>query len=297
MRKNLRGLLRLTHFNQYAWFVVITTILGITSAKGHFTWHFAAVLAANFLAVGFAFMVNDIENAPDDALAPTKVNQNPIASGLLTPQIARFGAFTTALLTIFLFALLGWLSLLFGLLSLVLGYLYSARAIQLKAIAFWNLITQCLMLAGLQFLTGYFSFQNHLIRQWYWPFIFVLTISIYAELRYGTFKIRSYPDRAINPTDAKTSHALVLIVLLLGLFSGYISFISLNLIPLWVILILLVLTALFLLPLIVRSRNRENRSAVQTSLLRPLERAAAIALLLQYLLPWLNQVVNMGIFK
>ena len=297
MKKSLKGLLRLTHFNEYAWFVVITTILGITSAKGQFGWEFMAVLAANLLTVGFAFMVNDITNAPDDALSPTSVSHNPVASGLLTPQTARLGAFTTALLAIFLFALLGWLPLVFGLSGLILGYLYSARTIQLRSIAFLNLISQSLMLAGLQYLTGYFSFQILLSRQWYWPFIFVLSISTYAELRYGTFKMKAHTDRAANTPEAKTSHALILVVLLLGLFSGYISFITLNLIPLWVILILLVLTALFLIPMIVRSRNREPRPAVQASLLRPLERAAAIALLCQYLLPWLNQVVNMGIFK
>jgi hypothetical protein len=37
--------------------------------------------------------------------------------------------------------------------------------------------------------------------------------------------------------------------------------------------------------------------AIQTSLHKPLERAAAIALFLQYLLPWLSQVLNLGLFK
>ncbi len=62
-------------------------------------------------------------------------------------------------------------------------------------------------------------------------------------------------------------------------------------------MVLLVLTALFLIPLIIKSRNRETRSTIQNSLLKPVERAAAIALLLQYILPWLNQLFNLGIFK
>lgn len=297
MKNTFKGLLRLTHFNEYAWFVVITTILGITSAKGQLTWQFAAVLAANLLTVGFAFMVNDIENAPDDALSPAGVSQNPIASGWLTPKAARLGAFAAALLAGLLFVLLGWIPLIIGLLSLLLGYFYSAKAFQLKRIVFVNLIAQCLMLAGLQFLTGYFSFQTVLTRQWYWPFIFVLTISIYAELRYGTFKIKTNSDRAANSPESRTSHALMLAVLLIGLFSGFVSFITLNLIPFWAIMILLVLTALFLIPLIIKSRNRETRSTIQNSLLKPVERAAAIALLLQYILPWLNQLVDLGIFK
>ncbi|MBG0786344.1 MAG: UbiA family prenyltransferase [Anaerolineaceae bacterium] len=297
MKNTIKGLLRLTHFNEYAWFVVITTILGITSAKGQLTWQFAAVLAANLLAVGFAFMVNDIENAPDEALSPAAGSQNPIASGLLTPKAARLGAFLAALIAGLLFALLGWIPLLVGLLSLILGYFYSAKAIQLKSITFVNLIAQCLMLAGLQFLSGYFSFQTLLTRQWYWPFIFVLTISIYAELRYGTFKIKTNSDRSAYSPESRTSHTLILVVLLIGLFSAFVSFVTLNLIPLWVIVNLLVLTALFLIPLIIRARNRENRSTIQNSLLRPVERAAAIGLLLQYILPWLNQFIDLGIFN
>lgn len=297
MKKSFKGLLRLTRFNDYAWFVVVSTILGITSAKGQFDWRFVVVLIANWLAVRFAFMVNLVENAPDDAFSPNNTHRNPIAAGWISPKVAQLWALATALLAFTLFALLGGYPLLFGSLILSLGYLYSAKAVRLRSIPFLNTLSQSLMLVGLQFLTGFFTYQTHLTRQWFWPFMFVMSIAIYAGLRYKAFLMRTDAGQSANDPENKIRHLLILAALLAGLFSGYMSFVMLNLIPLWVILVMLVLAALFLLPLIISSRQGDNRPTIQTSLLRHFVQAAAIALLLQYILPWLNQVVNMGIFK
>jgi len=297
LKKSFKGLLRLTRFNEYAWFVIVSTILGITSAKGQFDWRFVVVLVANWLAVRFAFTVNLIENAPDDALSPDITHHNPISAGWISPKAARIWSVVAVLLALLLFALLGWFPLLLGSLTLALGYFYSAKSVRLISKAFLNIITQSLMLAGLQFLTGYFSYQTHLTRQWFWPFLFVIAIAIYASLTYGNYLIKSSSHSTANDLDGKTSHALILVVLLAGLFSGYMSFVMLNLIPLWVILVMLVIAAILLLPLILRSRQGDTRANLQTSLLGPLIQAAAIALLLQYVLPWLNQLVKMGIFN
>jgi hypothetical protein len=43
-------------------------------------------------------------------------------------------------------------------------------------------------------------------------------------------------------------------------------------------------------------RRGDSSMAIQGALQKPLERAAAVALLLQYILPWLDQVFNLGLF-
>src|SRR5690606_41448835 len=48
-----------------------------------------AVTAANILAVAYAFMINDIEDAPDDALDPARAAKNPITSGRLGIRVDR----------------------------------------------------------------------------------------------------------------------------------------------------------------------------------------------------------------
>jgi hypothetical protein len=88
----------------------------------------------------------------------------------------------------------------------------------------------------------------------------------------------------------------MLTTLMVGIFSGIISFVVINLIPLWVILSMAVLAVLFIFPPIMKIRRGDSSMAIQGALQKPLERAAAVALLLQYILPWLDQVFNLGLF-
>jgi 4-hydroxybenzoate polyprenyltransferase len=301
LNKSFKGLHKLTRFNEYIYFVIITTLLGIASARGELDWRFLIVLTANWLAVGFAFMINDIEDAPDDALSPSKVNRNPVSAGLITPKTARIWTFLVGVLSAALFALLGTMPFILGMVSLILGYLYSAKAVRLKTMALFDVLSHCLMLAGLQFLTGYFTYQSQLNRQWFWPFAFVMAISIYGEI-YN--EIRDFEgDTAANlrhtaiVLGSKASHVLMFGILLIGIFSGFVSFVLIDLVPLWVFLVMAGLALIFILPPVIKIRHGDGSMAIQGSLQKPLERAAAIALLLQFILPWLNQVLDLGLFK
>lgn len=300
MNKTLKGIIKLTRFDEYIYFVIITTLLGVAAAKGAPDWRFLALLPANWLAVGFAFMINDIEDAPDDALSPNKINRNPVSAGLITPQTARIATFIVCVISAGLFSLLGTWPFIFGLFSLVLGYLYSIRGVRLKTIAFFDVFSHCLMLAGLQFLCGYFTYATQLNQHWFWPFTFVMSISIYGELYNEIRDLEG--DRAAQLRHTaiilgdKANHILMLTTLVVGIFSGAVSFIVIDLIPLWVFVIMTILTALFVLPPALKLRRSDSSMAVQGALQKPLERAAAIALLLQYILPWLDQVFKWGLF-
>jgi len=234
MNQTLKGIAKLTRFDEYVYFVIITTLLGVASAKGFLDWQLFILLPANWLAVGFAFMINDIEDAPDDALSPSKINRNPVSAGLITPQTARIATFIVGLVSAGLFSLLGTWPFLFGLTSLILGYLYSSRSVRLKTIAFFDVLSHCLMLAGLQFLCGYFTYTNQLNQHWLWPFIFVMSISIYGELYNEIRDLEG--DRAAQLRHTaiilgdKASHILMLTSLMMGIFSGIISFIVIDLI-------------------------------------------------------------------
>ncbi len=300
MKKPLNGIIKLTRFDEYIYFVIITTLLGVASAKGTLDWRFLILLPANWLAVGFAFMINDIEDAPDDALSPSKINRNPVSAGLITPHTARIATFLVGIISAVLFFLLGTWPFVFGLLSLVLGYLYSFRGVRLKTIAFFDVFSHCLMLAGLQFLCGYFTYATRLNQHWFWPFTFVMSISIYGELYNEIRDLEG--DRAAQLRHTaivlgdRFSHILMLTTLVIGIFSGAISFIVIDLIPLWVFIIMAILAAIFVLPPALKLRRSDSSMAVQGALQKPLERAAAIALLLQFILPWLDQIFKWGLF-
>ena len=301
MKKTRKGLLKLTRFDEYVCFVIVTTLLGVASAGGQLDWRLPLVLVANWLAVGFAFMINDIEDAPDDALSSSKINRNPVSAGMISPKTAKIWTFIVGIISAALFALLGTWPFIFGLLSLILGYLYSYRGVRLKTIAFLDVLSHCLMLAGLQYLTGYLTYSTVLARNWLWPFLFVVCISVYGEL-YN--EIRDFEgDQAAQlrhtaiVLGSRTSHILMLAILFLGILSGVVSFLLIDLIPVWVFVTMAILAVLLALPPVLKLRRGDGSIEIQNAMQKPFERAAALALLLQFIVPWLDELLHLGLFK
>ncbi len=300
MKKTLIGLAKLTRFNEYVYFVIFTTLLGVTAADGYLNWRFPIILTANWLAVGFAFMINDIEDAPDDVLAAEKANRNPVSAGLISPSAARTATVAIGLLSAGLFVTLGIRTMIFGWLSLILGFIYSYRGIRLKTIAFIDFLSHCLMLAGLQYLSGYFTFSDTLNKGWFWPLLFVSAISIYGELFNEMRDIVGDRQAHLRHTaivlGEKNTQILMILMIGLGVFSGVITFFVLHTIPGWVLLVMVGLALIFTLPPLIRLQRNEKSIKIQQSFQKPLEQAAALALVLQFITPWLDQLLNLGLF-
>jgi 4-hydroxybenzoate polyprenyltransferase len=298
LQKTLKGLVKLTRFDEYVYFVVITTLVGVASAGGGFNWRFFVLIPANWLAVGFAFMINDVEDAPDDALSKHKSNRNPVSAGLIPPKTARIATFIVGAFSAALFALLGLWPFIFGLITLILGYLYSFRGIRLKTIAFFDILSHGLMLAGLQFLCGYFTYANRLEKNWFWPFTFLMAVSIYGKLYNEIRDIQDDRQANLQHTAVvlgeRSTQILMFIMLGFGIFAGAVSLIVIEIIPIWVFLLMALLSILFIIPKAIKIRRNDSSMVIQASLQKPFERAAALALLLQYLLPWLAALLKLN---
>ncbi len=180
-RRPVKGLLQLTRYKEYALFVTVTTLLGAKLGGGTFDLRLLIVLAANILVVGFAFMYNDVEDAPDDALDAKKARRNPISAGIISPRIGRVACLIVSALVLGLYATLGGMTFLLGALCLGLAFLYSWRVARLKAVPVADLLSHGLSLAGLQFLCAYFAFDQGKPYSWLF-FLFVTLISVYGEL-------------------------------------------------------------------------------------------------------------------
>lgn len=156
------AIIRLTRWREHVPFTVPLTLVGAllalepqaTSAD----WRLIAVLAANVLAMSFAFMLNDIEDAPDDALRPDKKSHNVISSGLIGRRQGLLITWATFAVSLLLYAASGALALLLGGITLALCYLYSAHPFRFKARPLTDVISHALMLSGLLIATGYFTF-------------------------------------------------------------------------------------------------------------------------------------------
>lgn len=300
MHKTLDALIRLTRYKEYLWFVVVTTLLGVAAANGTFSLKLIIVLIANWLAVGFSFMINDVEDAADDALNPAKVNRNPVSAKILSPRAAYVASFAVMILSGVMYALLGTLPFIIGLISLTVGFLYSWQRVRLKSMPFVDLITHCMMLAGFQFLPAYFTFTSTLNDRWLWPFLAVTSISMYGELfnelRDLTGDLEAGVKHTASVLGQRATQILANILLALGVIALFITLFFVALIPVWVLIVMALLALILIVPPLLRVRRSQNMVQLQGSFQVPLTIAAAAALVIGYLAPWLNSFFHFGIF-
>jgi 4-hydroxybenzoate polyprenyltransferase len=238
-RRPAQGLLQLTRYREYVLFVIVTTLLGAKMGGGDFGLRLLIVLAANILVVGFAFMYNDVEDAPDDALDARKALRNPISAGMISPRTGKLACAVVAVLLMALYALLGLLPFLLGGLCLVLAFLYSWRVARLKAVPVADLISHSLSLAGLQFLCAYFTFDNGKPYSWLF-FLFVVLFSVYGELNNEMRDIVVDRKAGIRHTADLIGLKWTKVLMFISIAGGVALmavFIALQVIPIWVLIV------------------------------------------------------------
>lgn len=294
LKSTLTGLAKLTRINEFGYFILITTLLGVAEAGGVFDQRLVLVMLANGLAVSFAYMVNDIEDAPEDAFSTKNKQRNPISSGLISTKTARLAALVCGLVAAGVYVLLGWWTFTFGMACLLLGIVYSHKAIRLKTVALLDMISRGLLQAGLPFLCAYFAFNGTLNRTWMWPFLFMILLSIFNDLhdarRTDEAERQARQDRLAALLGERSAAIMMTAVVILLGSTGIVSFFLINLVPAWVKVTISALFLLFFVPPYIKFRRSETQESLRVLLFNTLERAAAIGLCFQYLIPWLVQI-------
>ena len=255
----LRGVIDLTRYKEYVIFVVVTTFLGAQVSGAPLDWRLLLALVANWLAVGFSFMINDVEDADDDALNPAKAQRNPVSAGRLDRRTAYIASFAVALLAGAAFYPLGLIPFWLGIACLAIGFLYSWRPVRLKRVPVVDLISHSLLLAGLQYLCATFTFAPGATGdQWIAPFVFVMSISMYGELFNEVRDLEGDLKAGVTHTAAvigeKGAHALMVMLLAVGGVS-FVTSIAAGLVPWWVLVVLCVLAAIVLARPILKMRR------------------------------------------
>ncbi len=293
MKKLFASLLSLTRYKEYISFVTVTTLLGVAAGEGRFGWQLWMVLAANWLAVGFAFMINDVEDAEDDALNPAKLNRNPISCRRLTPRQGYIASLVTALLAAAAYASLGWPVFFIGLACLVIGFFYSWRGLRFKTMPFVDMLSHCLMLAGFQYLCGYFTFSGHFNQKWLFPFLFIICISLYGELfnelRDFEGDLKAGLKHSAALLGERVSHILMMIFLVVGFITASVMLFVQWLVAPWALVALGIMAVVFALPRLLKIRRSFTSIELQQPLQKPVETAAALSLLFSFIQPWLFQ--------
>jgi len=249
----MRGVIRLTRWREYVPFVIpVTTFGAILAAQPQnisLDWRLAVTILANILAVGYAFMINDIEDAPDDAREANRAARNPVACGELTPRQGWIASLSVAALTLVLYALVGVWPFIIGSLTLALSHFYSWKPIRLKAWPVTDILSHSLMLSGLLFLAGYFAYGTAPGLVWLVALAATL-ISAYGQL-YN--QLRDYDmDKAagLNNTAiivGKRNARLLMYSSVAMAFILFLYAIYKQVIPLWILSVPVLLSPFFFL--------------------------------------------------
>jgi len=300
LKKLFSALIKLTRFQEYGCIILITSLLGAVTAGGTLSGRLLVILLANSLIVGFAYMVNDIEDAAEDAFSMKNSLRNPISSGLIIPKTARLATAIVGSTALGLLALMGLWPWLFGAGNLALGLIYSHKAIRLKALPLVAFTSRGVLLAGLPFLSSYFTFSHSLNRIWYWPFLWLISLSFLFDLhseRSGEERTRFSRWNEISAQHGERfANVLMIGVIIVVASTGVVSIFLINLFPSWVIIIILMLLTLMIVPPYLKYRRDKTGADLTVLLINALVHAFAIGLVLQFVFPTLVRMIRPGWF-
>ncbi len=254
------SVIRLTRWKEYVPFVIPLTIFGALLTQRPLDLRIIAVTLANILAVAYAFMINDIEDAPDDSLDPARAARNPIAMDELSPRLGWISSGVVALASLLLYAVGGWWVLGIGGLTLLLSHFYSWKPVRLKAWPIADVTSHSLMLSGLLFLAGYFAYD--VSPGWVWLVALAATLlSIYGQLYnqvrdYEMDKAAGLHNTAIIVGERITRLLMHLCVILAGFF--FLAAFALGVLPIW---LPFVGTAIFALVTLIYRPRKDMRGS------------------------------------
>ena len=297
MKKTLLAYYHLLRPREYLFFTLTYTLLGAAATQSPFGWRWVLVFLANFFAVAFAFVFNQITDAPLDALSESDPTvRNPIATGELSFTVSQISAVSLFVISIILYAFLGWKTLLAGLLTLVIGALYSWGGLRLKGIALLDLSAHCWLLAMPVFLAGFFAQKSYSGSTLSFLLPFVLFISLFGQLTHESRNIPklglAQPQHSVLIHQRSRVHLLMMIFLSIGSICGVIALFIQQVIPIWVTFLWFLLSCILILPSLIRTARDPNTFYPQPALHTELEKAAAYALLANILAEILIRIIH-----
>ncbi|MFC1649521.1 UbiA prenyltransferase family protein [Patescibacteria group bacterium] len=154
--KKLNAILRLTRWREYYGKVLLASLLGFFLVGGSFWTGFFLILA-NLLSGAFVFMINDVEDADDDALDSKKKKRNPVSSGDLSKNESLALTALVGFGSLFFYTLFDKWVFLIGFVGLVLGFLYSYKRVRLKSKPIVDITSHGIFMALVYFMAAIYT--------------------------------------------------------------------------------------------------------------------------------------------
>lgn len=182
-----QAIVKLTRWREHLPYVLPLSLIGSLGAAREsgsaIGWSAIAVLLANTFANCLSFMVNDIEDADDDARDPPRAARNVVSNGQLDRHTAWWASLGVGLASLGGYALAarsGPEVLACGVVILALSILYSWRGVRLKARPVVDVLSHALMLGGLLVLAGHLAVAPA-GEAWWLPATTAFLVSAYGQ--------------------------------------------------------------------------------------------------------------------
>lgn len=215
--KKLKAVIALTRCNEIYDYTLAITLLAAVFSGIEWQWRILLIVITNILAQCFAFMINDVEDAEDDAKNPKKLKRNPVSHKALSRKEGFIYAGIAALLSILLFGLLAaqynpLAVIIIAVTTLITMFCYSWKKVRFKSMPVMDFLSHIYMLAGAPYLLAYFSFRPEMDLIGFLGLGIVLSISGYGIMEN---QIRDYETDKLTQINNSTSYIGIKIAKLL----------------------------------------------------------------------------------
>ena len=133
----------------------MVTFIPAVLGNGELDWRLTALFLANLTGFSFAFMINEVEDAEDDKKDKKRDLSNPVALGRMSYNAGWWLSMMAGIVSLLLYALLGGVVYLVGVVNFILSLGYSWKKVRFKSRPVVDLLSHGLTLGGMQYLAGY----------------------------------------------------------------------------------------------------------------------------------------------
>lgn len=181
------GFYKLTRVRTIMEFYPFLILFGILSTRTYINLLSILLSISILLLLVAAFVINDVEDAEDDAKDPKKVNRNPISAGIIKKSEGYIFYFGLNILALLPLIFINLHLLILGLVTAVVGYIYSCKPLRLKSRPLVDVLSHGFFLAGAQVLMFALLpvsvFDNKTILTFIGLYLFSMGGDLYNELR------------------------------------------------------------------------------------------------------------------
>lgn len=151
-KTKLLGYYKLTRVKTIMEFYPFLVIFGLLGSRAYVNLLSIVTAISILLLLVGSFIINDVEDAEDDAKDPKKVNRNPISAGILTKSQGYIFYLIINAIALIPLLTINLNVFLVGVLTAVVGYCYSCLPLRFKSRPIIDVLSHGFFLAGAEIL-------------------------------------------------------------------------------------------------------------------------------------------------